>query len=218
MRTILNVGTLPQGGYNKDSYKNILTGTSDRNEYIPVYAIGSHELIVFKDTDIKVMEYTMPNTNVGGLYVRLYADLVRTLKNTVRPVKYIFKIQGNTHNLYIDRGLLYTETGEILLCLAINRDYLMALQKDDFVKGNLDSTKFVLFLSNELDSPIYKNLKKKLDTLYINEAKLLDLDIIISNRIVNWVFKNNVEPLKFKSVVKMNKHLKDEVPMRILDM
>ena len=54
--------------------------------------------------------------------------------------------------------------------------------------------------------------------MYINEAKLLDLDIIISNRIVNWVFKNNVKPLKFKSVVKMNKHLKDEVPMRILDM
>ena len=218
MRTILNVSTLPQERYNKDSYKNILTGTSDRNEYIPVYAIGSHELIVFKDTDIKVMEYTMPNTNVGGLYVRLYADLIRTLKDTVRPIKYIFKIQGITHNLYIDRGLLYTESGEILLCVAINRDYLMALQKDDFVKGNLDSTKFVLFLSNELDSPIYKNLKKKLDTLYINEVKLLGLDIITSNRIINWVFKNNVEPLKFKSVIKMNKHLKDEVPMRILDM
>ena len=48
MKTILNVATLPQSTYNKSNYKSITTGTSDCNEYIPVFAITNHELIVFK--------------------------------------------------------------------------------------------------------------------------------------------------------------------------
>ena len=39
-----------------------------------------------------------------------------------------------------------------------------------------------------------------------------------TSRINNWLFKNNVKPLKFKTVIQMNKHLKEEVPKRILEM
>ena len=218
MRTLLNVATLPQNSYNKNNYKSIPTGTSDCNEYIPVFAIINHELIVFKTSEVKIMEYSMPLANNNYTYIRQYAHVLDRLESTLYPVRYIFKAQGVSHNLYIDRGIIFNEQGEILLSLAINTKYLFSLSKEDFEKGELDSDKFVLFLSKELDNPIYKNLKKKLDTLYINEAIVLGIDVVISSKIPNWIFKNNVEPIKFKSVAELNKHLKQEVPMRILEM
>lgn len=218
MKTILNVATLPQSAYNKSNYKSITTGTSDCNEYIPVFAITNHELIVFKTSEVKIMEYSMPLANNHYPYVRQYAYVIEKLRSTLYPIKCIFKVQGIPYNLYIDRGILFNEQGEILLALAINTKYLFSLSKDDFKKEEVDSDKFVLFLSKELDNPTYKNLKKKLDTLYINEAIALGIDVVISSKIPKWIFKNNVEPIKFKSVAKLNKHLKQEVPMRILEM
>ena len=75
-----------------------------------------------------------------------------------------------------------------------------------------------VFISNLIDDPLYKNIKKKLNDLYIDIAKQVGLDIVTTSRINNWLFKNNVKPLKFKTVMQMNKHLKEEVPQRILEM
>lgn len=217
MRTILNSKTLLQASYNKTNFKNIITGTSDCNDYIPVYAISNHELISFKDTDINVIEYSMPiSTNIHN-YVRQYDQVISRLKETILPYRYLFRLAGVQHELYINRGLLYDAQGNILMVLAINKEYLLSLPKKAFEEESLDSNQFVLFLSQEFDNPNYKNVKKKIEVMYINEVKNLGIDIIISNKINSWIFKNNVKPMKFKSVIKLNKHLKEEVPMQILE-
>ena len=217
MRRILNVGNIIQTSYTENNYRTRITGTSDCNEYIPVYAISSHKLLVFKDTDIKVMEYRMPTSEIATYSsVRTYDNLIYQLKNAINPCRYNFKLAGVNHNVNIDRGILYDNSGNILMCLGINRDYLFSVGAET-LRTNPDYTKFVVFISNLLDDPIYKNVKKKINDLYIDIAKQIGLDIVTTSRINNWLFKNNVKALSFKTVAKLNKHLKEEVPMRILE-
>lgn len=218
MRRLLNLSSIIQTNYTENNYRTRITGTSDCNEYIPVYAISSHTLLTFKDSDIKVMEYNMPTSEIQSYnYVRTYLDLIQRIKASSGPCRYNFKLAGNNHNLNVDRGIVYDNDGNVLLCLAINRDYLFNVDPD-VLKTNPDYTQFVVFISNLLDNPTYKNIKKKLNELYIDVAKQVGLDIITTSRINNWLFKNNVKPLKFKTVIQMNKHLKEEVPKRILEM
>lgn len=218
MRRLLNLSSIIQTNYAENNYRTRITGTSDCNEYIPVYAISSHTLLTFKDSNVKVMEYNMPINDIQGYnYVRTYSDMIIKIKDARNPCKYNFKVAGVNHNLNLDRGMVYDNNGNILMCLAINKDYLFSLDSE-VLETNPDYTQFVIFISNLLDDPLYKNIKKKLNELYIDIAKQVGLDIVTTSRINNWLFKNNVKPLKFKTVVQMNKHLKEEVPKRILEM
>ena len=218
MRRLLNLSSIIQTNYAEINYRTRITGTSDCNEYIPVYAISNHKLLVFKDSNAKVMEYNMPINDIQGYnYVRTYAHMISKIKDARNPCKYNFKVAGVDHNLNLDRGIVYDNNGNILMCLAINKDYLFSLDSE-VLKTNPDYTQFVIFISNLLDNPLYKNIKKKLNELYIDIAKQTGLDIVTTSRINNWLFKNNTKPLKFKNIIQMNKHLKEEVPKRILEM
>lgn len=218
MRRLLNLSSLIQTTYSENNYRTGITGTSDCNEYIPVYAINNHKLLAFKDSKVKVMEYDMPILEIQGYnYVRTYSDFINRIMDARSPCKYNFKLAGVNHNLNIDRGLVYDNSGNVLMCLAINKEYLFSIDSD-ILRTNPDYTQFVIFISNLLDDPTYKNIKKKLNELYIDVAKQVGLDIVTTSRINNWLFKNNVKPLKFKTVMQMNKHLKEEVPRRILEM
>lgn len=218
MRRLLGLRTIIQTSYAENNYRTRITGTSDCNEYIPVYAISNHKLLVFKDSNVRVMEYSMPINGIQSYnYVRTYSDLIFKIKEARNPCKYNFKVAGVNHNLNLDRGMVYDNNGNVLMCLAINKDYLFSVDSE-VLRINPDYTQFVIFISNLLDDPLYKNLKKKLNELYIDIAKQVGLDIVSTSRINNWLFKNNTKPLKFKNIIQMNKHLKEEVPQRILEM
>ena len=218
MRRLLNLNSIIQTTFTESNYRTRITGTSDCNEYIPVYAISSHTLLTFKDSNTKVMEYNMPISEIQNYnYVRTYFDLIQRIKDSRNPCKYNFKVAGVNHNLNLDRGMVYDNNGNVLMCLAINKDYLFSVDSE-VLKTNPDYTQFVIFISNLLDDPLYKNIKKKLNELYIDIAKQVGLDIVSTSRINNWLFKNNTKPLKFKNIIQMNKHLKEEVPKRILEM
>lgn len=218
MTTILNTGTLIQNTYTEANFRTAIVGTSDCNEFIPVYAISNHKLLVFKDLDVKVMEYSMPSTDLINYFrpLRNYNEMYNYLKSSHTPTKYVFKVAGVPTYVYLIRGMVYDSSGNILMCLAINKDYLFSVSADT-LRTTTDATKFVLFLSNLLDDEIYKNFRKKLIELYINPAKNLGIDVVNTSRINNWLFKNNVEELKFKTVIAMNKHLKEELPKKVLD-
>ena len=218
MRRLLNLNSIVQTTFAESNYRTRITGTSDCNEYIPVYAISNHKLLVFKDSNARVMEYSMPINDIQGYnYVRTYSDLIIKIKDARNPCKYNFKVAGVNHNLNLDRGMVYDNNGNVLMCLAINKDYLFSVDSE-VLRINPDYTQFVIFISNLLDDPLYKNIKKKLNELYIDIAKQVGLDIVSTSRINNWLFKNNTKPLKFKNIIQMNKHLKEEVPKRILEM
>ena len=163
MTTILNTNTLIQNTYTEANFRTPIVGTSDCNEFIPVYAIANHKLLVFKDLDIKVMEYSMPSIDLIGYNPRIlrnYNDVYNHLKNSNVPIKYSFKVAGVPTHVYLIRGMVYDSLGNILMCLAINKDYLFNISADT-LKTTTDATKFVLFLSNLLDDEMYKNFRKK---------------------------------------------------------
>ena len=90
MRRLLNLSSIIQTTFVESNYRTRITGTSDCNEYIPVYAISSHKLLIFKDSNTKVMEYNMPIGNIQGYnYVRTYSDLIRRIEDSRGPVDII---------------------------------------------------------------------------------------------------------------------------------
>ena len=59
MRRLLNLSSIIQTSYAENNYRTRITGTSDCNEYIPVYAISSHTLLTFKDSDRHVIFHNL---------------------------------------------------------------------------------------------------------------------------------------------------------------
>lgn len=212
--------TLPSynnGNFNREDFKTDLVGTSDCNMFVPFFSIFGHELITFEDNEeIKVLEYCLPNANATAIYgIRQYDALIRALVQRQNPQKYYFKLQGVDYDLNVHRGILYDNNKNILMCLAVNTEYLLNTPLEEIAR-NPDINQFVLFLSQEFDNPIYKNVKKKIDLEYLSRIRQLNIDIIETSKINHWLFKNNFKQPKFKNVIEMNKHLKEEVPMNLL--
>ena len=201
--------------YNANDYKTRIIGTSDCNAFIPVYAIFAHNLIMFEDLDLKVLEYNAPSTPTNGRYERQYARMDSHLRRGQQPVIYKYKLRGVEHNVYMHKGLLYT-SDKILMCLAIDTEYLMNTPIEQ-ISTNLDVTKLTLFVDSTFeDIDTLKNIKKKVDLMYTSELKSLGVDIVYTSRMNNWLFKNNFKEPKFKNVMEMQKHL-TEVPLTLIE-
>jgi len=198
--------------YKDEDFRTGIIGTSDKNRFIPFYSLFAHNLFIFtKDEgDIKVLEYILPNEAPNHTYNRRYADLVYQLDRGSVPSRCIFRQGGQEHFVSSHRGIIYANN-EPLLCLGINSEYVLNNSMSS-LSTNLDNRKLTLFISNDFyDNPLYKNMLKKIDELYIQKFKNEKIDIVVTSNMKEWLFNNNYEKPKFKSVTAMNKHLK-EVP------
>jgi hypothetical protein len=203
------------GSYNKQDFRTSTMGTSDCNMFIPFYAMFFHDLITFKDKDVRVVEYTLPIDASGYSFDRKYDQLIFQLINATTPRRFCYILQGVNHYVNIHRGVLYDSRGNILMCLGINTEYLLN-NPLSVIASSPDYSKFVLLLGSELNNPIYKNLKKKLGETYISDAVSLGMDVVNTSKINSWLFKNNYVEPKFKNVTEMKKFLKEEVPKSLL--
>jgi hypothetical protein len=206
--------TYSNGNFNRQDFKTDFVGTSDCNIFVPFYSVFGHELILFEEIDKKVLEYCLPIAN-SDHSVRQYEALIRLLRISQNPHKYYFKLQGIDHVINVHRGILYDNDKNILMCLSINSEYLLNTPVEE-IAAKPDINQFVLFISHEFNAPKYKNVKKKIDLEYLSKIRQLNIDIIETSKINHWLFKNNFKQPKFKSVIEMNKHLKEEVPMNLL--
>ena len=204
-----NLGSLD---YNTTNYKSGITGTSDCNDYIPVYALYRHEMIAITGTPVRLMQYSMPTVSRIGSIIRGYNNIILQLiiGNTYTSES-VLKVAGVTHEIFIERGLLFNAQGEILLCLGIKTDYLLETGKEVFESGRANPEAFMMVTSTILDEPRYKILKKKLEEGYFSICESLGVDIVRTTRIKQWFFKNNAVTPEFKNVLEMKAHLK-QVP------
>ena len=222
LNTIINLNNLNILRHNEEVYRTTTVGTSDCNDYFPIFALGAHRALKIMPEDVTVVEYCMPVTEPGTQYnaSRVYSDLLYHLKDhssTNKPAKYRFIIGGEMKFLNINRGILFEDDGTILMCMALKTKYILSTPKEAIIAGT-PADKYALFISDKFSDPIYKNVKKKLTENYINVAKEAGIDIIESKRVNSWLFNNNVEKRKFKNVTDMKKHLRDEVPQMILEL
>lgn len=216
MSSVISLNLDRASSFNREDFKTGLIGTSDCNNYVPIYSLYCHDLILFEDReDVKIIEYNFPSIPNSYSSCRQYAQLNRTLRNGIRPVKYYFTLQGNSYDFNIMPGMLYDNNNNILMCLAINTQYLLNTPKE-VINATPDARQFILVMSTEFDNPIYRNVKKKMTAMYIDECISLGIDIVTTSRSNDWLFRNNFEQPKFKSVTKLMKHLQEEVPKSLL--
>jgi hypothetical protein len=203
------------GQYNKDDYRTSLVGTSDCNQYIPFYSLFFHEFITFKDSPERIIEYSLPVAR-NNYMIRRYDQLLSALVTTQNTYMYQFTLQGVQHRLFVNRGIIFNGDGVILLCLGIDVSYILG-NTADTIRNQFDKTKLVLFVSNEFNNnPIYKNVRKKLELEFMSSCREQNIDMVTTNDINKWVFKNNFEMPKFKSIKEMNGFLKETLPKNLL--
>ena len=205
-------------------YSNIKDiATSDCNDYLPIYALLKHNLISVeevlegetKKTKKVILEYSKEKVHTHLNSVRSYNDLIQGLITTNSPKFYTFKLGDVSHRVIFERGLLRDAFGDILICMSIESDYAINTPYET-IKSTPDPTKFILYITNKFREPQYKNLKKKLETEYIEKVRAVGLDIVETSYIDKRIYSNNVEPIKFKTLMEMKKYLKEEVPKSLL--
>ena len=199
-------------GFRENDFKTDLIGTSDCNSFIPIIGLLNHNLITFDET-INILEYSMPVANPRGDYFRSYERLMDTFQRGNTPYLLKFKVAGVEHHLYVHRGIIYDSQGNILMCLALEREYGMSY---NFLSNTIEESKVVVFISTMFDQACYKNVRKKIDTLYLDRLRGLGIDVVNTVRINNWLFNNNFELPKFKNINESLKHLREEVPKNLL--
>ena len=202
------------------SYENINSvATSDCNSYVPVYAIVKHALISIQNDDEtldNVLEYSKPIFGQSMGRTRSYADLISGLTINTSMSTYSFKVGDEQHQVYFERGLLLDIGKNILMCMAIDTEYLLNTDVS-IIRTNPNGEKFTLFITDKFRDPTYKNVRKKVKAEYIDKVRNFGLDVIETSKIDEKLFKNNIKPHTFKTIAQMKKYLKEVPKLLITD-
>lgn len=221
---LLNLAVSSRFSSNLDylrGFKGSKIGSSDCNKYIPLFAIIAHELVSLNtEPPTSIIEYTTPTlpSNIPSHPISQYSQLFSYLTNTYSICAFKFLVAGAPEYVYIHKGMLLDCNGEILMCLGLETDYVMNTSIDTIrLSPQLD--KVLIFVSNDFcNNTKYKNMKKKLESIYIGPALELGVDILQTMTVDKWLFKNNLGALKFRTVVQQQKFLKEEVPQEMIEM
>jgi hypothetical protein len=213
-RNLLPKLNVALGEVNWENYKTTVIGYSDCNSFIPYYALSAHNLLLMGEK--RVLEYSLPVSRNTMQYIRNYTDLVSRLVSSNGPHRFIFKILGQQHNIYLENGVMYKDN-TVFMCLGIDAQYVFDTPMEELSK-NIDYTKFTLFIDNSFkDTAILKNIYKNVDKLYIQPLRSSGVDIVLTARLKQWLFKNNYQAPKFKNVLQMKNHLKVDVPNILIE-
>ena len=198
-------------------FRGTKLGTSDCNQYVPLHALMAHELLTF-DEKIKVLEYrtaTVPSNYNTNTFSR-YDQFLSQLTNGTYANSFKYSIAGETQYVIVQRGIIMDINGEVLVCLGLETDYVMSTDLN-VIRRTPNTNKCAVFISNEYcNNPKYKNLKKKIDTIYIAECVALGMDVIQTEKIDKWLYGNNFRGIKFKTVAAQQKFLKEEIPKEMI--
>ena len=199
--------SIPPTNFPEQVFRTSTTGTSDCNNFIPFFAVFTHVLIQIKESGVNILEYNMPVASTAGGQTRNFTNFKQYICNTSYPIKFTYSIAGVQHEVYVYKGIVFTGQGEVLMCVGINTEYLMITPYAEL--RTLDVTKYVLFVSTKLLEDQYKSLRKRLERDYISVFTEAGIDIITTSRVGDWLFKNNFEKPKFKTIKESTQHLKE---------
>lgn len=200
-------------GFREVDFSQDIIATSDCNTFIPIIGLLNHELLEFEN-GVRILEYNPPIITSSAVANRQYANLFGNFISGDQTQRFYFTLEGVTHHVYTHRGILYDADG-IIMCLGIDTEYALSTSLTN-LQTSLDNSKLVLFISELIDKPQYKNLKKKIETTYLSVVKPAGIDIITTTRLNNWMFKNNFVAPRFRTPAQMSRHLREEIPANLL--
>lgn len=207
--------------YTNSNYLNYFRGTkfgtSDCNQYVPLHALIAHELLTF-DEGVRVIEYktaTVPVNYQTNTFSR-YNQFLNTLLNGTYAGTFKYSVAGEICYVVVQRGIIMDIEGEVLMSIGLESEYVMNTDLN-VIRSTPNANKCAVFMSNDYcNNPKYKNLKKKIDTVYVAECVALGMDIIQTEKIDKWLYKNNFSSLKFKTVTAQQKFLKEDIPKEMI--
>ena len=178
-------------------------GTTDINEYFPVYNIKNNYLLgesVIKD----IFMYHKPLKKSFSDYTYTqYADLFNFIVGGYINGKCSFKMGDVDFEVNCTRGYMAGEDDNILLLLCTNSKEIFT--EDD----KLNHKNLKLFVSTKLvKNPIYKNIYKKICSDYINKCYEKDVDVMYttSEKIEELVYSNNIK-IEYDNITELKTHL-----------
>lgn len=185
-----------------------IIGTSDRNEYYPVYAIsdGLHEKII---SNVFLFHKPKNAIEMYGSYGgnKRYNTLFDALRNSIRARVFNFTFNDMDYSLHINKGYIADKHDNILLLLS-TKSFRIFDEEEELIAENLR-----LYVSTELiNNGIYKNIYKKIEKEYIQYCYKKNIDVVFttSEKIEQQVFSNNLKK-DFKSITELHEYLNNEV-------
>lgn len=214
-----------------DVYK---VGTTNRNDYIPVYALleqrkqtgyrAGHEFGTFSDHIVdNIFLYYKPahfngrdrssDFNLIPTFPRLLESFIQYETNSI----YTFRADNNKYYLNISGGCIIDIEGNILMVLCTksseiisSSSYIPYLTTDSIYRDeNIISDNLLLMVSTEfLTNPIYKTLYKKIEKEIVQYCYNNKIDVIFTNseKIENNLYKNDFD-ISFNSLEELNNTL-----------
>ena len=180
-------------------YDKSVIGTNLNSEYVPLYSMNYRQEILgidrgymyFKPRLIEGDEY-YTNINTYGILI----DMLLT--SSLFSGRFTFTSEGEEHNLYVQKGYVMSEKGEILLIIGM-KDYITN-------EGIYDNSKLKVFIAWELvNDPLYKTVWRNFEKLLISdlqESKIV-IEYLPSSKI-DEKFYNALPKIRYKSVEELN--------------
>lgn len=220
----------------KDRYhyirNNVFTiGTTNRNEYYPVYAAledlrvngyNTNNDIFSSHIIADVFMYYKPLAYTGGQNrtfstIHNIPSVIAAFRGYSSMSIYDFKFQEEQHYINVSGGYIADTEDNILMVLTAKSSSLShrdnRMNTDNISDANNADNYFVenlrLYVSTELlKNEKYKNLYKRLDKEIIQELFAMDVEVVFttSEKIDQSLFKNDFE-VPFNSITELHEHL-----------
>jgi hypothetical protein len=201
--------------YGRFEANPFVIGTTNRNEYFPVYAIFENQAFNYSENKLSehlindIFLYKKPQNNTyTKVGIRRYDDLFTVLKDSGKINVYTFVYNEVNYYLNCLKGYIADENDNILLILTTNSFNIFKEYTGDLKTDNLK-----LYVSNELIiNEKYKNLFKKINSEYIQYCYNNNIEVVFTNseKIQKTVYSNDFN-VEFNNLEELNNHLKSGI-------
>lgn len=178
------------------------------NEYVPFFSAFHAD---FKRVGgVRYSIYQTPPSHVGYGTTNKIANFKRALEGYAGPLTYL----KGEHRYEVIKNCIFTREGgqrdKMLYCLAIKTDYLLGTPgsdaRPDF--NNLDYTKLIILLDrNFTEAPDRRLMYNFLKREVIQPLLDLGIDMVITNSVNRWCFKDSASPVNFNTMSEMREFL-----------
>jgi len=189
------------------------------SKFVPILAFFT-EVGGFCSTEFDLVSLVLKKPTLKNSYN--YSNTSRKVLNYLNSSSFLRRVETNGLIIYIGKGVIYNEKGDILLCLTIETQYIFdAMEKkeyaftifSEYANGFVGYEPFIMFVSTEFaNDKKYAILYRRIKKIYLDFCfeKGIEMRLISSSKIKENTFTNSLN-IKFDSLTELNRHLTEDV-------
>lgn len=184
--------------------------TTVANPWFPAYVLGHLNFSVgSRFIENHVLYYALlpkPYTSVS-----YFSDLIDNFNTSLKVTSYYFKTQGERYGIYVSKGIISDDSGNILALFCINT--LKCIEEvNPFEQSYIPGTTKLFVASEFIIEDKYKNVYKSFFKETITDCLTHDIPVeyMSSKKIFETCYNEGFE-LKLDSISEVDDHLQNEV-------